>query len=603
MIKAFYLFFVVALATFSQNNAQICSDVFGSIPSLFNGFFFGNFDGNDSKVGGRLAVEGNCTLTGPYQVGTQLGLPTGSCTSTANITEDALVVGQSLNWQNGSAIGNIVYGQNLLALGPNVSSSVSNVGCSVIQNSARIDFNLWKTHLLNLSTSLAAVTPTATNVQLVSGTTLQFDVLGNTAIEVVSLDADVLLNATTVHITNIGSLAPNATIIFLVRSSFCGMINLQLHELQPFASKILWNFFGCFDLRLFNVNVSGSILAPDAFVNGTNGKIEGQIFAANFVGNFEFENVLFEGCIPQAQTTAPPCCSATCFEVFGNIPSLYNAFVFGLFLGENAEVEGRLAAKTDCIFPGRYNVATEVSGLETTISCSNAPPGIWLNNLVCGGSIDWQNGDIDIGNIVYGNQLNLGQSIENDESRHGCSTIQNATLIDFPRWEQHLIQLSKSTLQLSSTTSSGSVSGDTINFTLSGNSNALFEVITLDASVLLNARFIDIEDLITAGSSTTLVINAKGSPCGFQTTNFGGLNEVLAPKILWNFPECLQLNIANAFIPGTILAPQADCTGNNGQVDGQLFCKSYQGNLELGEVPFTGCALFCTPNTTSSCVS
>lgn len=94
------------------------------------------------------------------------------------VTADALVVGQNLNWQNGSAIGNIVYGQNLLALGPNVSSSVSDIGCSVTQNSARIDFNSWKTHLLNLSTSLAPITPTATNVQLVSGTTLQFDIKG-----------------------------------------------------------------------------------------------------------------------------------------------------------------------------------------------------------------------------------------------------------------------------------------------------------------------------------------------------------------------------------------------------------------------------------------
>jgi len=166
-----------------------------------------------------------------------------------------------------------------------------------------------------------------------------------------------------------------------------------------------------------------------------------------------------------------------------------------------------------------------------------------------------------------------------------------------------VIQLSASTAQLSSTTSSSSVSGSTINFTLSGSSNALFEVITLDTSVLLNARFIDIEDLITTTSSATLVFNVKGSPCGFQGTNFGGLNELLAPKILWNFPDCLQLTIANTFIPGTILAPQADCTGNNGQVDGQFFCKSYSGNLELNEVPFTGCALFCTPNTTSSCVS
>jgi len=603
MMKSFYLLFVVVIATVSQSNAQICVDVFGSIPSLFNGFFFGNFDGKESEVGGRLAVGGNCTLTGNCQIGTQLVLPTGTCTNSTNITEDALVVGQNLNWQNGSAVGNIVYGQSLLALGPNVSSSVSDVGCVVQNNAARIDFNHWKTNLLNLSTSLASLTPTATNVQLVGGTTLQFDVKGNTAIEVVSVDAALLLNATTIHIPNIGSLAPNATIIFVVRGSSCGMNNLQLHELQPFESRILWNFFGCFDLRLLNVNVSGSILAPDAFVNGTNGKIAGQMFAANFVGNFKFVNVLFKGCIPSIQNTPPPCCSATCFEVFGNIPSLYNAFVLGNYLGQNSEVEGRLAAKNDCILTGRYGVATEVSGLEITVSCSNAPPGVWLNNLVCGGSIDWQNGDMDIGNIVYGNQLHLGQSILNDESRHGCAIIKNATLIDFPHWEQRLNQLSRSTLKLSSTTSSGSISGNTVNFTLSGSSNALFEVISLDASTLLNTRSIDIEDLITAGSSTTLVFNVGGSPCGFQSTNFGGLNEPFAPKILWNFPECLQLNIANAFIPGTILAPQAGCTGNNGKVDGQLFCKSYQGNLELNEVPFRGCALFCNQNTTtSSCV-
>jgi hypothetical protein len=65
--------------------------------------------------------------------------------------------------------------------------------------------------------------------------------------------------------------------------------------------------------------------------------------------------------------------TVNCFEVLGSIPSLYNGFILGDFFGQNSEIEGRLAAKGDCILSGRYDVATEL--FLQDFSCTNAEPG------------------------------------------------------------------------------------------------------------------------------------------------------------------------------------------------------------------------------------
>jgi len=215
--------------------------------------------------------------------------------------------------------------------------------------------------------------------------------------------------------------------------------------------------------------------------------------------------------------------------------------------------------------------------------------------------VDWQNGDLDAGFLVYGDQLSLGQGVSNEIHARECGTIKNATFIDFPMWIQHLTQLSNSLLNLTTTVSDVRIDGQDLEFTLPG-TTGLFEVVSLTASQLLNTREIDIEQLHLLGHNSTLVFNVKGSPCGFQSIGFfGGLNREVAAQVLWNFPDCTDLVISSTTIRGTVLAPKAVCSANNGKIEGQLIGKSYNGDAEIDHVPFRGCGYLCQSNSTGTC--
>jgi choice-of-anchor A domain-containing protein len=65
--------------------------------------------------------------------------------------------------------------------------------------------------------------------------------------------------------------------------------------------------------------------------------------------------------------------------------------------------------------------------------------------------------------------------------------------------------------------------------------------------------------------------------------------------VLFNFPSAKALVVSNLSFQGSILAPSAAVTYNNGNVEGSIACASYQGNGEFHNYPYI------PPETTCIC--
>jgi hypothetical protein len=59
-----------------------------------------------------------------------------------------------------------------------------------------------------------------------------------------------------------------------------------------------------------------------------------------------------------------------------------------------------------------------------------------------------------------------------------------------------------------------------------------------------------------------------------------------ADNVLFNFYQATSLKISSIGVNGSILAPLADVTANNGNINGTIIAKSWNGTGELRNVPF-----------------
>jgi len=87
----------------------------------------------------------------------------------------------------------------------------------------------------------------------------------------------------------------------------------------------------------------------------------------------------------------------------------------------------------------------------------------------------------------------------------------------------------------------------------------------------------------------TVIINVNGTNINIDSamTTF----MPFAGKVVWNFYEATKITLNGQF-QGAILAPYADVTTIGGQIDGQIFVKSWSGPMEVHFVKFTGCLPF-----------
>ncbi len=245
----------------------------------------------------------------------------------------------------------------------------------------------------------------------------------------------------------------------------------------------------------------------------------------------------------------------------------FNFFIFGPMDEMNTDVEGRLA----------------VGGPATLTNFGvNAIPGP-ANALVSGTSLTYTNGTIK-GDLHYN---------DNSATLTGVAvtgtTYPNSTPIDFAAAKTSLTDYSGF---LSTQTSTGAVSLSGSTLTLTGDpSNTLniFNITTNELEATNNGRI----DLTNVSPTSTIVINVSGTSANITNTDFQyngvGGDQAIASRILYNFSQATSLHFQSASPLGSILAPLADVTSQNGaHISGTLIAESLSGTLEGHDYPFEG---------------
>jgi choice-of-anchor A domain-containing protein len=244
--------------------------------SAFNVFVLGDLDKSGSDTEGRIAVAGNAKLSG-YSVGTALPNSKG--------TRDDLIVGGNLTFDSGAVPnGNAAYG-----------GSASLSGVAFPNGSARqgspLDFATAGVELKQISAKLAGLAPSGATAA--GGTQLQL--MGtSTQVNVFEVDGATLSSASSLQIT-----APSgSTVIVNVTGADVQMSSMGYSISGTDRQRVLFNFHQATTLRFEGVGIEGSVLAPLAAVDFSNGNINGVMAVGALTGPGENHEHPFDGCTP-----------------------------------------------------------------------------------------------------------------------------------------------------------------------------------------------------------------------------------------------------------------------------------------------------------------
>lgn len=243
----------------------------------------------------------------------------------------------------------------------------------------------------------------------------------------------------------------------------------------------------------------------------------------------------------------------------------YNIFVSDSYRGENSDVAGRIAAGGD-VRLANFSVGSGLAGAGG-------------DTLSVGGTLTFNNGRVVYGDAVAGAlKINKNVGFANGSARTGVAAI------DFGVEAARLSEIS-TTLAKRDATGKTDYRYGGLTFT---GSDAALNIFTLTNAQLSQTHSF----AINVPKGSVALFNVSGSSITMQ--NFGfALNGVDAAHILFNFHEADSVKLTSIGLQGTILAPLAAVTFNNGRADGQLFARSLAGNGQFADIRFAG-DLFAT---------
>jgi choice-of-anchor A domain-containing protein len=231
-----------------------------------------------------------------------------------------------------------------------------------------------------------------------------------------------------------------------------------------------------------------------------------------------------------------------------------------------------------------YNLGTDVEGKVAAggnITMTNFSVGWRLpdtdlaNALVSGGNMTLSNGGV-WGDAWYGASYSGDQTV----SFLRGAGAQQGSPIDFSARGAELRGLSSNLagLPVNGTTTYESWGG----IMLTGTDPAV-NVFSVNASAFTGAVLL----YISAPAGSLAVLNISGSSASFSGfgQSYSGVDQ---HGVLFNFVDATSIN-ANGFgFWGTVLAPYADITFNNGSWDGGIYARSLTGNAEGHVNPLDG---------------
>lgn len=252
----------------------------------FNVFCLKDMSQPSADTEGRVAV-GRDAYFSNYSIGDKLPNSQGAV--------DVLVVGRNLTFISGAVFsGNVVYGgaSNLPI------NQVSYVDGTLRQDSI-IDFNAAEAYMLSLSDQLSAYPANGSVIWENSGLTLNG---GDPFLNVFDVKGSMLSRATSFTLS-----VPNGSVVLVnidsnsVKWSGGAVINGTAN------SNVLYNFFEAEGVRITQIDVLGTILAPRATLDYPGGVINGQVIAKNIYGPGQFnsgnyQEKYFSGTLPATRS-------------------------------------------------------------------------------------------------------------------------------------------------------------------------------------------------------------------------------------------------------------------------------------------------------------
>jgi choice-of-anchor A domain-containing protein len=586
----------------------------------YNVFVFGNYTGG-LDVLGRVAAGGDVSMS---------GFSVGQATPGGN----ALVAGGSVNLNGGQVYGNVIYGTTASAVGVGVTG--------IVAQGSPIDFGAAEAGFLAQSADLAARLDTAAaEVRYFPGSTLIRLTGTNADTNVFSVDGDDIAMASGFEIR-----APaGSTVLVNVSGEAVSFSNFGMSLAGVTSRTVLFNAYEATSIELHSIGFRGSLLAPFADVTFDNGDLRGTLVAASLIGSGEFHSAPFEGVLP-----CPGCgdglvdpgeqcddgndadndgCSSTCeteahycgdgHRGYGESCDDGNS-VDGDGCSSTCETEptecgdGRTDATEacddgnvvngdgcsatcdleDCIADlgtaGAYNLFVETTYTGGTDVLGKVAAGEFIS--MAGFSV----GREDIGGaaIVSGGDVELNNgSVWGDVALAGNLITANRYAIGFPSGGGFT-----STLPVDFGSVMGAAADHSFvlhslpaNGTATRSWNVLEIVGTSPTLNVVDVQPGDFKDLasvnISAPAGSTVVINVLDthvSVAGFGMT----VNGTDRQHVLFNLPQAVEVELSSVAFQGSILAPYADVTFNNGALDGTLVARSLYGNAELHWRPYLG---------------
>jgi choice-of-anchor A domain-containing protein len=248
----------------------------------------------------------------------------------------------------------------------------------------------------------------------------------------------------------------------------------------------------------------------------------------------------------------------------------YNGFFFGDFVAGSSDVQGRLAAGGQ-IRLNHYSIGDQL------------PADFRGPSLLAYGDISFPSGRVYRGDIVAGGSVaGVGSAVVNGLGA-GQSIRGGAVMpVDFAAERIRLIGESARLASIPVNTTWENKWGGLY---LHGDGRSELQVFSLPGDAVLAAHTFAV-DGIPAGAS--VLINVRGSHTGLTNMSMSSLTPHRA-RVLFNFPQAIELTLAGISVEGSVLAPLAAINKPQGVIWGSVVAQSWNGDMQINLSAFAGC--------------
>ncbi|ODU01960.1 MAG: hypothetical protein ABS79_01020 [Planctomycetes bacterium SCN 63-9] len=280
------------------------------VAGYYNEFIFNDSTRSNVSTQGQVAIGGNATFNN-FTIGT--GITKSNIQGT-----NSLIVGGNLGGSQAvlSGYGNAEYGSK------SINRIYYNGGGSGSSGKETEFFSSAQSYLQDESKYLATIDATGTTKIQWGGITLSGT---DGQLNVFDLSGSDLSKANQFTID-----APStSTVVVNISGTSDSMANFGFTLKGGIeASHILYNFYEATSLKITNVAVQGTVLAPFASVNFNNGQVNGNLIASSLSGTGTTLNNLFAGNLPTAVATPEPSSIAMVLSgcLMASLPALRGRF-------------------------------------------------------------------------------------------------------------------------------------------------------------------------------------------------------------------------------------------------------------------------------------